>query len=169
MSCVDELLALLLRPVRVFLATNAEASIESILQAQTETLAPLDLVATLVTDELRRRQDRLFERRHKQAGFRDAGKTLDTFDFDFNKKMNRRLDLRTRDRPLRRASTRTPSSSGRPAPARAISRRRSGFAAIQQGYRVLYREAHALVDELADAPARWDAEAVLAPSPPCRC
>jgi len=26
-----------------------------------------------------------------KAGFRDAGKTLDTFDFEFNKKMNRRL------------------------------------------------------------------------------
>lgn len=36
MSCVDELLALLLRPVRVFLATNAEASIESILRRRYE-------------------------------------------------------------------------------------------------------------------------------------
>ena len=27
-----------------------------------------------------------------QAEFRDANKTLDAFDFDFNKKMNRRLD-----------------------------------------------------------------------------
>jgi DNA replication protein DnaC len=26
-----------------------------------------------------------------RPGFRDQGKTLDTFDFDFNKKMNRRL------------------------------------------------------------------------------
>ena len=27
----------------------------------------------------------------KQAGFRDVGKRLDTFDFDFNKKMHRAL------------------------------------------------------------------------------
>ena len=60
-------------------------------QAQTERLAPLDLVATLVSDELQRRQDRLFERRHKQAGFRDTDRSLDRFDFDFNKKMNRAL------------------------------------------------------------------------------
>ena len=40
---------------------------------------------------LDQRQDRLLERRLKQAGFRDPGKTLDTFDFDFNKKMNRSL------------------------------------------------------------------------------
>jgi hypothetical protein len=35
------------------------------------------------------RAARLLARRLKQAGFRDIGKTLDTF--DFNKKMNRRL------------------------------------------------------------------------------
>jgi len=60
-------------------------------QAQAEKLAPLDLVATLVSDELQRRQDRLFERRHKKAGFRDPDRSLDCFDFDFNKKMNRAL------------------------------------------------------------------------------
>ena len=59
--------------------------------AQTERLSPLDLVATLVSDELQRRQDRLFDRRHKQARFRDADRSLDRFDFDFNKKMNRAL------------------------------------------------------------------------------
>jgi DNA replication protein DnaC len=42
----------------------------------------------LVSDELLRRQDRLLERRHKQARFRDPERSLDTFDFDFNKKMN---------------------------------------------------------------------------------
>jgi DNA replication protein DnaC len=60
-------------------------------QAQTEKMAPLDLVSALVADELRRRQDRLLERRHKLARFRDPERSLDTFDFDFNKKMNRAL------------------------------------------------------------------------------
>ena len=66
-------------------------------QAQVESLAPLDLVSALVADELLRRQDRLFERRHKQARFRDPERSLDRFDFDFNKKMNRALihDLAT--------------------------------------------------------------------------
>ena len=59
--------------------------------AQAEKLAPIDLVSILVSDELLRRQDRLLERRHKQARFRDPGRSLDTFDFDFNKKMNRAL------------------------------------------------------------------------------
>src|SRR2546429_9260016 len=59
--------------------------------AQSEKLTPIDLVSLLVADELVRRQDRLLERRHKQAGFRDPDRPLDTFDFDFNKKMNRAL------------------------------------------------------------------------------
>ena len=40
-------------------------------QAQAEKMAPIDLVSTLVADELHRHQDRLLERRHKLARFRD--------------------------------------------------------------------------------------------------
>jgi hypothetical protein len=60
-------------------------------QAQAEHLAPIDLVSALVSDELQRRQDRLLERRRKQARFRDPDRSLDAFDFAFNKKMNRAL------------------------------------------------------------------------------
>ncbi|MFQ5845395.1 MAG: ATP-binding protein, partial [Planctomycetota bacterium] len=60
------------------MATGLEARL---LRAQAEKLAPIDFLSTLVQDELLRRQDRLLERRIKQAGFRDVGKTLDTFDF----------------------------------------------------------------------------------------
>jgi DNA replication protein DnaC len=54
-------------------------------------MAPIDLIACLISDELTRRSDRLLERRRKQADFRDSQATLDNFDFDFNKKMNRSL------------------------------------------------------------------------------
>ena len=60
-----------------------------LLEAQTETHPPIDFLSTLVQGELVRRQDRLLARHIHQAGFRDTGKTfdtLDTFDFDFNKK-----------------------------------------------------------------------------------
>ena len=60
-------------------------------QAQVEAMTPIDLISCLVSDELTRRGDRLLERRRKQAQFRDPQKTLDNFDFDFNKKMNRSL------------------------------------------------------------------------------
>jgi DNA replication protein DnaC len=66
-------------------------------QAQIESMAPIDLISCLVSDELTRRGDRLLERRRKQARFRDPQKTLDNFDFTFNPKMNRSLvfDLAT--------------------------------------------------------------------------
>jgi DNA replication protein DnaC len=68
-----------------------------LLQAQSEAMAPIDLISILVSDELSCRSERLLDRRHKQARFRDANKTLDTFDFQFNPKMNRALvfDLAT--------------------------------------------------------------------------
>lgn len=66
-------------------------------QGQAEAMAPIDLMACLVSDELTLRTDRLLQRRRKQAGFRDPDKTLHNFDFSFNPKMNRSLvfDLAT--------------------------------------------------------------------------
>jgi DNA replication protein DnaC len=119
-------------------------------QAQTEKMTPIDLVSALVSDELRRRQDRLLERRHKLARFRDADRSLDTFDFDFNKKMNRALvyELATARFIAQREDVLLlgPPGTGKSHLAQAIGR-----AAIQQGYRVIYREAHTLLEELAEA------------------
>jgi DNA replication protein DnaC len=119
-------------------------------QAQAEALAPLDLLSCLVSDELTRRADRLLERRRKQAQFRDPLKTLDNFDFTFNPKMNRSLvfELATGAFLARHedALFLGPPGSGKSHLGQAL-----GQAAIQQGYRVLYREAHVLLEELADA------------------
>jgi DNA replication protein DnaC len=119
-------------------------------QAQAESMAPLDLISCLVADELTRRSDRLLERRRKQAEFRDGQKTLDNFDFTFNPKMNRSLvyELATGSFITRHedALFLGPPGSGKSHLAQAI-----GQAAIQQGYRVLYREAHQLLEDLADA------------------
>jgi DNA replication protein DnaC len=119
-------------------------------QAQTERMAPIDLISCLVSDELNRRGDRLLDRRRKAAQFRDPQKTLDNFDFTFNKKMNRSLvfDLATANFVAKHedALFLGPPGSGKSHLAQAI-----GQAAIQQGYRVLYREAHTLINDLADA------------------
>ena len=119
-------------------------------QALAERMAPIDLISCLVSDELNRRSDRLLERRRKAAEFRDPQKTLDNFDFNFNKKMNRSLvfDLATANFIAKHEDCLFlgPPGSGKSHLAQAI-----GQAAIQQGYRVLYREAHTLINELADA------------------
>jgi DNA replication protein DnaC len=127
------------------------AVLETRLQhARAERMAPIDLLSTLVQDELTRRADRLLDRRRKQAAFRDPEKRLENFDFDFNKKMPRHLvyELATgrfiADRED--ALFLGPPGSGKSHLAQAV-----GQAAIQQGYKVLYREAYLLLEELADA------------------
>ena len=121
-------------------------------QAQAEPMKPIDLLSTLVSDELTRRSDRLLERRRKEAGFRDAQRSLDNFDFTFNAKMNRSLifDLATARFVDKRedALFLGPGGTGKSHLAQAI-----GHAAIMQGHRVLYREAHVLLDDLAEAVA----------------
>jgi DNA replication protein DnaC len=132
------------------LSGMADAMETRLRQAQTEKMVPLDIVSALVSDELLRRQDRLFERRTKLARFRDPDRSLASFDFDFNKKMNRALvyELATARFIGQRedALFLGPPGTGKSHLAQAVGR-----AAIQQGYRVVYREAHTLIEEIADA------------------
>jgi DNA replication protein DnaC len=127
------------------------ASLEMrLLEAQSDRHAPIDLVATLVHDELTRRQDRLLARRIQEARFRDPAASLDRFDFDFNPKMNRRLvfDLATARFVTQHEDVLFlgPPGTGKSALAQAL-----GLAAIAQGHKVAYREAHGLLEELTDA------------------
>jgi DNA replication protein DnaC len=119
-------------------------------QAQAETMAPIDLISCLVSDELTRRSERLLDRRRKQAEFRDPQRSLDNFDFTFNPKMNRSLvfDLATCAFIEKRedALFLGPGGTGKSHLAQAI-----GQSAIQQGYRVMYRETHVLLEDLAEA------------------
>jgi len=125
--------------------------------AQTEKLAPLDLVSSLVSDELLRRQDRLLARRLKKASFRDPDRSLDSFDFDFNKKINRALvfDLATARFVAQHEDVLFlgPPGTGKSHLAQAIGR-----AAILQGHRVVYREAHTLHRRDRGGHARWNTQ-----------
>ena len=121
-----------------------------LLEAQKSHWAPIDLVSALVQDELQRREDRLLGRRIQQARFRDAGKSLDGFDFAFNPKIDRALvfELATGRFITQGADALLigPPGSGKSHLAQAL-----GLAVIHQGHRVAYREIHTLLEELADA------------------
>ena len=84
-----------------------------LLHAQTEQMAPIDLLAALVSDELQRREDRLLARRHKQARFRDPDRALDGFDFAFNKKINRALVFELSPATIRLPRALRPARGGR--------------------------------------------------------
>ena len=139
------------RSLRQLRLGGMAAALEArILEAQSAQMAPIDFLSTLVSDELMVRSDRLLARRIKHACFREPDKTLDSFDFDFNKKMNRRLvfELATAQFVDRRedALFLGPPGTGKSHLAQAI-----GLCAIRQGHRALYRETHVLIEELADA------------------
>jgi DNA replication protein DnaC len=121
-----------------------------IIEAQSARLSHADFLSMLIGDELQKRADRLLSRRIRAAEFRDAGKTLDTFDFDFNKKMNRReiFELATCGFLAKHEDILLlgPPGTGKSHLCQAI-----GHAAITHGHRVVYREAHTLIEQLADA------------------
>jgi DNA replication protein DnaC len=139
------------RALRQLRVSGMAATLETrIVEAQANQSAPIDFIASLIQDELQRRQDRLLERRVKRAQFRDASRTLDTFDFDFNRKIDRRLvfDLAAGHFIAKHEDVLLlgPPGTGKSHLAQAI-----GHAAIQQGHKVLYREAYLLLEELTEA------------------
>jgi DNA replication protein DnaC len=141
----------LLRTLRQLGLSGLADTLESrLIQAQADQLAPADFLALLLQDELTRRADRLLARRLKEAQFRDADTTLDGFDFAFNKKLDRRLifELATGHFLTQRDDVvfLGPPGTGKSHLAQALGR-----TLIQQGHRVVYREAHVLLEELADA------------------
>ena len=135
---------------RLRLSGMADTLSTRIVEAQSECVTHHDFLATLVHDELNRRQDRLIGRRIKKAGFRDRDKSLDTFDFTFNPKMDRKLvfELGTCRFVTQREDVLLlgPPGTGKSHVAQAL-----GLAAAHQGFHVLYKEAHVLAEQLADA------------------
>jgi DNA replication protein DnaC len=128
-------------------------------QARAENLGPIDFLSLLVHDELQKRRDRLLIRRIKDAEFRD-NRTLDTFDWKFNS-LDRALIfelasgrfIEQREDVLLLGN----AGVGKSHIAQAI-----GMAAIVAGFRVLYREAHVLFEDLLLAGATGARAAAIA-------
>lgn len=114
-------------------------------QARTESLGPLDFIGLLVHDEMQRRRDRLIGRRIKGTGFRDQ-RTLDAFDFKFNA-LDRALifELATCRFIEQHEDILLLGNAG---VGKSHIAQALGMAAIHAGFRVLYREAHVLFEDL---------------------
>jgi DNA replication protein DnaC len=121
-------------------------------QAQAEAMAPTDLIACLVSDELTGALTGCPSAAASRPPFAIRTRISMIFDFSFNRKMNRSLvfDLATGAFIAKRedALFLGPGGTGKSHLAQAI-----GQNAILQGYKVLYREVHILLDELSDAVA----------------
>src|SRR5208282_2583968 len=115
-------------------------------QARAEQLGPIDFLSLLVHDETQRRRDRLLDRRMKAATLRDRT-SLDSFNWSFNPKIDRALifELLTCRFIERHEDVLILGNAGV-----GKSRIAQGIAmaAIHGGFRVLYREAHQLFEEL---------------------
>lgn len=122
-------------------------------QARAESLGPVDFLSLLVHDELQRRRDRLVERRVKHAGLRDR-KTLDTFNWSFNA-IDRALifELATGRFIEQHEDCLILGNAG---VGKSHLAQGIAMAAIHAGFRVLYREAHRLFEDLVLAAATAD-------------
>jgi len=105
--------------------------------------------ASLVQDELDRRRSRLLERRFTLSGL-PARKDLKDFDWSYNPRIPKRdvLELAT----LKFIEAREgalllgPPGVGKSHVAKALA-----HLAVQRGYKVFYREAHVLIEEINEA------------------
>ena len=109
----------------------------------------IEAFACLVQDELDRRRSRLLERRFALSGLSER-KDLNDFDWTYNTRLPKReiLELAT----LKFIDAREgalfigPPGLGKSHIAKALAQ-----LAIQRGYKVLYREAHQLIDDIHEA------------------
>lgn len=120
-------------------------------QAISSNLSPLEFLEMLVSDELNRRSDKLLHTPLKQADF-PTHKTLEDFDFSFNPAINKKqiFDLAT-SRFISQAQGLLllgPPGVGKSHLAIAL-----GIKAVIAGYRVFYRTAIGLLEDIAEAKA----------------
>lgn len=115
-------------------------------EARLHELPHIDFLRHLVEDELNRRRDRLLERRLKAAGFPEL-KSLEGFDFDFNPSVKKQ-QIRELASGRYLHQKENVLFLGPPGVGKSHLSISLGVAAIEKGYRVLYRSIYDLCEQL---------------------
>jgi DNA replication protein DnaC len=119
------------------------------LQVDASQMNFLEGLSWLVQDELDRRHSRLHERRYRQSGLTER-KSLKDIDWSYNPKLPRRdiLELGT----LKFIDAKQDALLiGKPGTGKSHVARALALNAVERGYKVVYREAHVLLEELHEA------------------
>lgn len=111
--------------------------------------ANLEAVSWLVQDELDRRRSRLLQRRFVQSGLLER-KSLQEFDWNYNPKLSKRaiFELATLKYVDARESV---LLLGKPGTGKSHVAKAIALLALERGYRVFYREAHVVIEEVHEA------------------
>lgn len=138
------------RALRTLRLSGMSAALEArAMQVAHQEMDFLEAFSWLVQDELDRRHSRLLERRYALSGLPDR-KDLTSFDWTYNTRLPKRdvLDLAT----LKFIDAKEdiliigPPGTGKSHVAKALA-----TTAVTRGHRVLYREAHLLIEDLTEA------------------
>lgn len=138
------------RALRSLRLSGMTATLEArALQVASHEMDFLEAFSWLVQDELDRRRSRLLDRRHAFSGLPDH-KDLKSFDWSYNPRLPKRdvLELAT----LKFIDAKEdvlvigPPGTGKSHVAKALATH-----AVQRGYKVLYREAHQLLEDITEA------------------
>lgn len=131
------------------------------LQVDSSEMNFVEALGWLVQDELDRRHSRLLDRRFTQSGLAEH-KELKTFDWGYNPKLPKRdiLELGT----LKFIDAREDVLVlGKPGTGKSHVAKALAWNAVQRGYKVVFREAHVLLEEIHEARQLGTLKKVRAP------
>lgn len=138
------------RSLRVLRLSGMSATLQArALAVATHEMDFIEAFSWLVQDELDRRRSRLLDRRYALSGLAER-KDLKDFDWGYNPTIPKRAVLELA--VLKFVDAREDALLiGKPGTGKSHIAKALAFAAVNRGYKVLYREAHQLIEDIHEA------------------